>query len=189
MLTEVIGGPGLALLALLGTLPSTPNGTPPYETRSLPGNPCPMSSPFVSMPGAAPSLRLPTALHASLRERFDLDTSATFAGSRPDLNGDGAPDWVVWVLGPGCGGTGNCAAALADGRDQRLLGTFVASALLISPQRHGWPDVQAFAALGEAAVTSATWTTRGDAYRTGRPRRMARAAYVAEIARTCALGR
>lgn len=188
MLTEALGGPGLALLALLATLPSAPNDTPRYDSRCLPGNPCPTSSPFVSMPGAAPSLRLPAALYASLRERFDLDSSATFAGWLLDLNGDGVPDWVVWAPGPGCGGTGNCAAAFADGRDQRVLGTFVASALLISPKRHAWPDVRAFATLGEATVTGATSTTRGGAYRAGRPRRMARAAYVAEIARYCVLG-
>lgn len=188
MLTAPLAGPGLALLALLGTVPSSPSDTPWYETRCSPGTPCPTSVPFVSMPGAAPSLHLPTALRASLRERLDLDSSATFAGWRPDLNGDGVPDWVVWALGSACGGTGNCIAALADGDDARVLGAFVAASLLITPRRGTWPDVESFATLGEATGVRESWVARDGAYQSSRSRPMGRASYAAEIARFCVLG-
>jgi hypothetical protein len=186
---EVLGRRRLGWLALLGTLSSSPAGSSPHGVSVASSAVCPASAPFASLPTVAPPLSLPAAMLASLRERLDEVRGATFAGWRTDLNDDGVADWVVWALGSACGGTGNCVAALADGRDGRLLGAFVASALVVAPQRHGWPVVQAYAALGGEDVARRTWTLEREEYREGSLRRMKRATYAAEIRRYCSLRR
>ncbi len=183
------GRRGLPVLALLATVPAASVATSPHAARWEPGASCPPTAPFLAMPGAAPLLRVPSALRASLLDHFDADASASLAGWRLDLNGDGVPDWIVWAVGPACGGTGNCAAALVDGGNQRVLGTFVASAVLVLPRRNAWPEVHAFTALGEADVARQAWTATGGIYQSGRTHQLDRASFSTEIARYCALRR
>jgi hypothetical protein len=82
-------------------------------------------------------------LDAAILEDLEYNGRDSVFGVVVDLNGDGAPDYLLRSAPSLCGASGNCTFILVDGLSHRSLGAIGGNRLFVRQRRiTGWPVIQ-----------------------------------------------